>query len=98
MKQRLPDILRLPFHQRMSMIETQRTIGPVRPHLARSLHFAHRLQARSPVACGPSGGGWTEVSIPDGRDRLHEAGSFHNLELAAGRTSCGYVNDLRFPR
>ena len=37
-----------------------------------------------------------EVSIPAGWNRLHEAGNFHNLELAAGRSTGGYVNDMPF--
>lgn len=37
-----------------------------------------------------------EVSIPAGWDRLHEAGNFHNLELAAGRVDGDYVNELPF--
>ena len=36
------------------------------------------------------------MSIPAGWNRLHEAGNFHNLELAAGRSTGGYVNDLPF--
>ena len=41
-----------------------------------------------------SGGLWAErrrvnrdVSVPEGWDHLHEAGNFHNLELAAGSTT-----------
>ncbi|MGI3784134.1 MAG: glycoside hydrolase family 127 protein, partial [Janthinobacterium lividum] len=37
-----------------------------------------------------------EVSVPDAWDKLHQAGNFHNLELAAGRRSGDYVNDLPF--
>ena len=37
-----------------------------------------------------------EVSIPAGWIRLHEAGNYHNLELAAGRSTGGYINDLPF--
>jgi DUF1680 family protein len=37
-----------------------------------------------------------EVSIPGGWSRLHQAGNFHNLELAAGRSTGGYVNELPF--
>ncbi len=36
------------------------------------------------------------VSVPAGWDRLHEAGNFHNLELAAGRAEGSYTNDLPF--
>jgi DUF1680 family protein len=37
-----------------------------------------------------------EISVPGAWDRLHEAGNFHNLELAAGLTQGAYVNDLPF--
>ena len=37
-----------------------------------------------------------EISVPGAWDRLHEAGNYHNLELAAGRTQGDYVNDLPF--
>jgi DUF1680 family protein len=36
------------------------------------------------------------VSIPDGWERLVEAGNIHNLELAAGTTTGDYRNDLPF--
>jgi len=41
---------------------------------------------------------WTNavVSIPDGWDRLIDAGNIHNLELAAGTTTGDYRNDLPF--
>jgi DUF1680 family protein len=41
---------------------------------------------------------WTNavVSIPDGWDRLNEAGNIHNLQLAAGTTTGDYRNDLPF--
>jgi uncharacterized protein len=68
-----------------------------------------RLTASSATALRPAiageitGGFWAdrrrvnrEVSIPAGWHRLHEAGNFHNLELAAGRSTGGYVNDLPF--
>ena len=68
-----------------------------------------RLTARSATALRPAtageitGGLWAdrrrvnrEVSIPGGWDRLHQAGNFHNLELAAGRATGSYVNDLPF--
>ena len=37
-----------------------------------------------------------EVSVPGAWERLHDAGNYHNLELAAGRASGAYVNDLPF--
>ncbi len=37
-----------------------------------------------------------DVCVPQGWDRLHEAGDFHNLGLAAGRGEGAYVNDLPF--
>ena len=68
-----------------------------------------RLTARSATALRPAtageitGGFWADrrrvnrdVSIPGGWDRLHQAGNFHNLELAAGRATGSYVNDLPF--
>jgi uncharacterized protein len=68
-----------------------------------------RLTATSATALRPAtsgeitGGFWAhrrrinrEVSIPAGWNRLHEAGNFHNLELAAGRRTGSYVNDLPF--
>ena len=68
-----------------------------------------RLTARSATALRPAtageitGGLWADrrrvnrdVSIPDGWDRLRQAGNFHNLELAAGRATGSYVNDLPF--
>ncbi|ARQ71802.1 glycoside hydrolase family 127 protein [Streptomyces marincola] len=36
------------------------------------------------------------VSVPDGYERLTEAGNFHNLRLAAGTTTGAYVNNLPF--
>lgn len=41
---------------------------------------------------------WTNavVSIPDGWERLVEAGNIHNLELAAGTTTGDYRSDLPF--
>ena len=76
---------------------SQRSVGPI------------RLTARSATALRPgtageiTGGLWADrrrvnrdVSIPGGWDRLHQAGNFHNLELAAGRSTGGYVNDLPF--
>src|SRR5687768_5271006 len=84
--------------ERTSMTQTsQRGDGPI------------RLTARSATALRPatagqiSGGLWADrrrlnrdVSIPAGWDRLHQAGNFYNLELAAGRASGSYVNDLPF--
>ena len=68
-----------------------------------------RLTARSTTALRPAivaeitGGLWAdrrrlnrELSIPAGWNRLHQAGNFHNLELAADRSTGGYVNDLPF--
>ena len=68
-----------------------------------------RLTASSATALRPAtageitGGLWAdrrrlnrEVSIPRGWNRLHQAGNFHNLELAAGRSTGSYVNDLPF--
>lgn len=68
-----------------------------------------RLQNRGTTVLRPgasaviTGGLWAErravnrtVSVPSGWDRLHEAGNFGNLALAAGRTSGPYVNDLPF--
>jgi len=80
------------------MIETgRRTAGPI------------RLTGTSTVALRPAtqgritGGLWAgrrqvnrDVCVPQGWDRLHEAGNFHNLELAAARVTGEYVNDLPF--
>jgi DUF1680 family protein len=68
-----------------------------------------RLTESSRVAYGPatsgviSAGLWADrrqanrnVSVPRGWDRLHEAGNFANLELAAGLSTGEYVNDLPF--
>jgi uncharacterized protein len=78
------------------MTPTQRAVGPVHPATG---HTALR-----PATAGQiTGGLWgerrrinREISIPGGWDRLQEAGNFHNLELAAGRTTGEYVNDLPF--
>ena len=78
------------------MNPTQGTVGPVRP--------AATNTALRPASAGQiTGGLWEErrrinreISIPAGWDRLHQAGNFHNLELAAGRTTGEYVNDLPF--
>ena len=71
--------------------------GPVR---ARS----HAHSALRPGNGGEiTGGLWHErrrinrqVSVPAGWDRLHDAGNFHNLELAAGLATGDYVNELPF--
>jgi DUF1680 family protein len=68
-----------------------------------------RLTDHSRVALRPAtdgaitGGLWAErrqanreVSLPSGWERLHEAGNFANLELAAGLGTGSYVNDLPF--
>jgi hypothetical protein len=78
------------------MTQTQRAVGPVRPAASHTaLHPA--------IAAQITGGHWgerrrinREISIPGAWDRLHDAGNYHNLELAAGRTTGGYVNDLPF--
>ena len=80
------------------MIETgRRTVGPIR--LTSSSAVALRPATRARI----TGGFWAgrravnrDVCVPEGWDRLHEAGNFHNLELAAGRTTGEYVNDLPF--
>ena len=78
------------------MTQTQLAVGPVRPAPG---HTA----LRPAIAAKITGGLWEErrrinreISIPGGWDRLHEAGNYHNLELAAGRTTGQYVNDLPF--
>jgi DUF1680 family protein len=37
-----------------------------------------------------------DVSVPEGWDHLHDAGNFHNLELAADLSTGDYVSDLPF--
>lgn len=71
--------------------------GPVR------LTSVSQVSFRPALSAAVTGGLWAErrrvnreVSVPGGWDRLHEAGNFHNLELAAGLTSGDYVNDLPF--
>ncbi len=71
--------------------------GPV--HLGRG----SRAVLRPASAAEVTGGLWAErrrvnreVSIPSGWDRLHEAGNFHNLQLAAGQVDGPYVSDLPF--
>src|SRR5919112_1778980 len=76
---------------------SQRSGGPVRL-------TASSATALRPATAGEiTGGLWAdrrrvnrEVSIPGAWDQLHEAGNFHNLELAAGRSTGSYVNDLPF--
>jgi uncharacterized protein len=76
---------------------SQRAGGPIRL-------TAGSATALRPATAGEiTGGFWADrrrvncgVSIPGGWDRLHQAGNFHNLELAAGRTTGSYVNDLPF--
>jgi uncharacterized protein len=76
---------------------SQGRVGPIRP-------TASSATALRPAAGAEiTGGLWAdrrqvnrEVSIPGGWDRLHQAGNFHNLELAAGRSTGSYVNDLPF--
>ena len=79
------------------MTQTQYALGPVRP-------VAADMTRLRPLTTGQiTGGLWADrrrvnrnVSVPGGWDRLQEAGNFHNLELAAGRTTGEYVNDLPF--
>src|SRR5215213_9743340 len=79
------------------MTQTQYALGPVRP-------VAAEMTTLRPLTTGQiTGGLWADrrrvnrnVSVPGGWDRLQEAGNFHNLELAAGRTTGEYVNDLPF--
>jgi uncharacterized protein len=80
----------------ISMTQTQLAVGPVRP-------AAGHTALRPAIAAQITGGLWEErrrinreISIPGGWDRLQEAGNFHNLELAAGRATGEYVNDLPF--
>src|SRR5215217_6545953 len=76
---------------------SQRAGGPIRLTVSSTT-------ALRPAAAGEiTGGLWAdrrrvnrEVSIPGGWDRLHQAGNFHNLELAAGSSTGDYVNDLPF--
>jgi hypothetical protein len=71
--------------------------GPVR--LTAHSRMAFRPARRATIASGL----WAErrqvnreVSVPQAWHRLHEAGNFHNLELAAGLASGAYVSDLPF--
>jgi uncharacterized protein len=76
---------------------SRRAIGPIRLTVS-------SVTALRPATAGEiTGGLWAdrrrvnrEVSIPRGWNRLHQAGNFHNLELAAGRSTGDYVNDLPF--
>jgi uncharacterized protein len=79
------------------MNRTPIAVGPVRPKTGDTT-------ALQPATMGQiTGGLWAErrrvnrgASIPGGWDRLHEAGNVHDLELAAGRTTGEYRNDLPF--
>ncbi|GAA1434668.1 glycoside hydrolase family 127 protein [Microlunatus lacustris] len=75
----------------------RRTAGPIRLTDASTVALRPALEGRI------TGGLWAgrrqvnrDVCVPQGWDRLHEAGNFHNLELAAARVSGEYVNDLPF--
>ena len=71
--------------------------GPVR--LTAGSRLAFRPALRGTVASGLWSGRRQvnrDVSVPQAWDRLHQAGNFHNLELAAGLTSGAYVSDLPF--
>jgi DUF1680 family protein len=78
-------------------VPSVRQPGPVR------LTDRSRVAFRPATAGAITGGLWAErrqanreVSLPSGWDRLHEAGNFANLELAAGLGTGTYVNDLPF--
>lgn len=71
--------------------------GPVRPTATSTL----TLRPVDDVTI--TGGLWDErrqtnrtISVPDAWARLHEAGNFGNVELAAGRATGGYTSDLPF--
>ena len=79
------------------MTETGRTAGPIRL----TEHSAVAL--RPALAARITGGLWAQrratnrdVCVPQGWDRLQEAGNLHDLELAAGRADGDYVGDLPF--
>lgn len=80
------------------MIETgRRSAGPIR------LTSSSALALRPATSARITGGLWAsrreinrDVCVPEGWDRLHEAGNFGNLELAAGRRDGSYVGDLPF--
>ncbi|HVD80649.1 MAG TPA: beta-L-arabinofuranosidase domain-containing protein, partial [Propionibacteriaceae bacterium] len=79
------------------MTQTSQRGGPIR------LTETSTTALRPAIAGEIIGGFWADrrrvnrdVSIPAGWKRLHEAGNFHNLELAAGRSTGSYVNDLPF--
>jgi uncharacterized protein len=76
---------------------SQRGAGPIR------LTASSATALRPAAAAEITGGLWAdrrrlnrEVSIPGGWNRLHQAGNFHNLELAAGRITGDYINELPF--
>ncbi len=76
---------------------TSEQSGPVR------LTVDSRVRFRPALSATITAGLWAErrrinreVSVPQAWDRLHEAGNFHNLELAAGQATGAYVNDLPF--
>lgn len=71
--------------------------GPVR--LTENSRVAFRPATHGSISAGL----WAErrrvnrdVSVPEGWRHLHDAGNFHNLELAGGLTTGEYVNDLPF--
>ena len=71
--------------------------GPVR--LTESSRVLFRPAAQGSISAGL----WAErrrvnreLSVLEGWERLHEAGNFHDLELAAGLSTGAYVSDLPF--
>ena len=80
------------------MIETgRRSAGPIR--LTDSSTVSLRPATGARITAGLWAGRRTvnrDVCVPQGWERLHEAGNFHNLELAAARVTGDYVNDLPF--
>ena len=71
--------------------------GPVR--LTENSRVAFRPATHGSISAGL----WAErrrvnrdVSVPEGWHHLHDAGNFHNLELAGGLTTGEYVNNLPF--
>ena len=71
--------------------------GPVR--LTENSRVAFRPATHGSISAGL----WAErrrvnrdVSVPEGWRHLHDAGNFHNLELAGGLTTGEYVNNLPF--
>lgn len=84
-------------------------MSPVPPTAAPPIFGPIRLGDRAHVTLAPVArarvgeGLWgerrrinREISVPQAWDRLHEAGNFANLELAAGDGERPYVNDLPF--